>query len=80
MHENGVKVAAYIIGEFGHKISDKSVTCALCACACSCIVGNFLTLLVTVRSGDVLFDALSDKFKVSSIPTKGDLSSLLAQS
>lgn len=26
VHENGVRVGAYIIGEFGHKISDKSVT------------------------------------------------------
>lgn len=26
VHENGVKVAAYILGEFGHQIKDKSVT------------------------------------------------------
>lgn len=26
VHENGVKVAAYILGEFGHQIQDKQVT------------------------------------------------------
>ena len=29
VHENGLKVGTYIIGEFGHKIKDKSVTYVL---------------------------------------------------
>jgi hypothetical protein len=26
VHEKGVKVAAYVLGEFGHQIKDKEVT------------------------------------------------------